>query len=212
MSLEEFWQNVRRSAQFNPPSAEVEYVLHKLGKEADTLLSLNLWISTVTVRGYDEKDFAFLTADERQRLTAAVSQFRTVAEEVNPRGSATPEQVEQAQPAFQQVVEMLEFDRFEDVEAFRIGKEIERRINKVRPQHLDRLRYRTGLDSTSDPALWIWVFVAETGEYDDTRFLERANAIEAILEPIAREVAPEGRVYLHFRSTSDLPEAQEILA
>ena len=41
---------------------------------------------------------------------------------------------------------------------------------------------------------------------------ERADVIEDALKPIARDVAPEGRVYLRFRSTLDLPEAQGVPA
>lgn len=113
-----------------------------------------------------------------------------------------------AKPIFASILKELEFHRFGDAEAFRIGKEIERRIAPDRPGELAELRFETGPDSTDDPGLWVWAFITELGEHDLARFHSSANAIESILDPIARAVAPERWPYILFRSTLDQLELE----
>jgi hypothetical protein len=170
------------------------------------------WLTPQTAANYEAAAFDFLPPDELHRLNAAVGRVRSVAAALGPNVVASAEQRERAKPAFKAILQLLEFDRFDDAEAFRLGKTVERKLASNRPPHLDHLRFRTGLDSTDDPALWVWVYVAEDGEYDDATFLSRAEVIETALKPVAREVAPEGRVYLYFRTTSDLPEREVVPA
>ena len=167
MALERFWQSVRTAARMiRPPAVVADSPRIPSDVIAKRLASSDLWLAPDSVRGYDENDFQFLTQEERNRLTEAVGRFKRVAEAVNPRGPAPIERVEAARPAFQQIVEQLEFDRFGDAEAYRIGKEIELKMDRERPERLAELRFETGLDSTGDPGLWVWAFVSETGEHD----------------------------------------------
>jgi len=213
MALEEFWRNVRRAARLiRPPNVVADSPRISVDEITERLGTDDLWITRGAVAGYVEADFAFLSPAERDRLTKAVAQFLIVANGLDPRQKVTSAQFEQALHPFVQIVEMLAFDRYGDAEAFRIGKEVEQKLAANWSPYLDHLRFRTGLDSTDDPALWVWVFVTETGEYDDATFLARADVIEDVLRPVAWSVAPEGRVYLHFRTTSDLLDTQGVPA
>lgn len=178
----------------------------------DELLSHNGWLTRQTADKYNAAAFDFLSPDELNALTVAVAQVRAVADQLGPNEAASAEQADRARPAFKQILTLLELDRFDDPDAFILGKAIERRLSVIWPSHLDHLRFRTGLDSTDDPALWVWAFVKETGEHDEQAFFKGVDEIEPLLKPVAREAAPEGRVYLRFRSTLDQPEAEEVAA
>jgi len=117
-----------------------------------------------------------------------------------------------ASPLLEEIVLFFQFDRFFSAEAFRIGKQIERQIAPLRPVELAELRFATGSDSTGDPGLWVWAFVAETGEHDEEVFFRAVDKIEPVLMPASRAVAPEGRVYLYFRSTLDQLEVEGVAA
>lgn len=208
MALDEFWRNVRAAARFIRPSAIADSPSLDATKISKMLESSDFWLAPAAVRGYVETDFSFLAPGDQQQLSDAVELFRAVAQNVNPKGPATPEQVAKARPAFQSILELLEFHRYGDAEAFRLGKIIEQKLTPLHPAHLDHLRFRTGLDSTGDPALWVWGYVAQTGEYDETTFLEWADDIRRVVDPICREFAPEGRAFLYFRSTAEQAELE----
>ena len=210
MALEEFWKNVRRAVKLIRPNPIADSPRISTDEISGSLASANLWLVRGAVGGYDEREFPFLTPAELSRLSTAVQQFRDVAITVNPRGPATRQQIEKARPAFQSIVELLEFDRFADPEAFRIGKEIERRLAPDRPAELAELRFETGPDSTGDPGLWVWAFVVETGEHDTEAFHSAAEVIDLILSPVTREVAPDRWPYILFRSTLDQLELEAI--
>jgi hypothetical protein len=207
-----FWMNVLASSHLDLGSGVADRPRITPDGVAERLARRPRWLTPFTVAGFRPEEFQFLPAEELKRLTDGVGGVQTVASELRPDQTATDEQRGRALPHFQAVVEVLEFDRYGDAPALILGKQIEQRLVPVWPPHLDHLRFRTGLDSTDDPALWVWAFVAEAGEFDDGRFLERADVIEDVLEPVARKMAPEGRLYLRFRSTLDLPEAQGVPA
>lgn len=166
------------------------------------------WLTPQTAAHYEAAAFDFLSPEELQRLTDSVGQVRAVAGELGPNDTASAEQRERAKLAFKAVLQLLEFDRFDDPEAFRLGKMIERKLAAGWPPHLDHLRFRTGYDSTEDPALWVWGYVAQVGEYDEQTFLEWASDIRRVVAPVAREFAPEGRAFLRLRSTIDQAELE----
>ena len=208
-----FWMNVLAASNLDLSSGVADRPRITLEAVAARLATKPRWLTPFTVLGFRQEEFQFLSPEELSRLTDGVKGVRAVTSEMRPDQPATEVQREQALPHFLAVLEVLEYDRYSDVPALILGKQIEHRLASNWPPCLDHLRFRTGLDSTDDPALWVWVFVTEeTEEYDEIKFLTRANAVEDVLEPIARELAPEGRVYLRFRSTLDLPERQGVPA
>jgi hypothetical protein len=158
------------------------------------------------VAGYHEADFDFLPEAERQRLTRLVEDFRQVASEVDPAGPASKEQVERALPLFRDIIALLEFDRFGDAEAFRLGKPIEQLIQRHRPAELADLRFQTGLDHTSDPAIWIWAILTDETATDEERFFQTSERVRKLLDGAARTVAPERWPYIRFRTVTEQAE------
>ena len=210
MALEEFWQNVRRAARLiRPPNAVADSPRIHADEISRRLASDDLWLVRGAVFGYDGKDFEFLPPEELDRLTTAVKTFHDVAKMVDPRVPATDAQVEAARPAFERIVGRLEFDRFADAEAFRLGKRIEScLLADGWPAELAELRFETGPDSTGDPGLWVWAFVAETGEHDEGAFHSAAAEIDRVLDPLTRDIAPDRWPYILFRSTLDQLELE----
>jgi len=208
MSLHDFWVSVRTGARLFAPQVIVDAPRLDSDFIERTLRSATLWLARGSVAGFDERDFHFLPDTERERLGQLVSAFQEIASGVNPTAPSTNDQVAQAHPLFRDIVGMLEFDRYEDAEAFQLGKKIEREIQTYRPRELAKLRFRTGLDHTGDPAIWIWAFLQDEA-WDDEQFLASARQIDELLDPAARRVAPDRWPSLSFRS---LAEEAEIAA
>jgi hypothetical protein len=207
-----FWREVNQEIGFAWSEAIADRPRLTTQDIEKQLSTSKRWLWSSVFVSFHDNDFQFLSLPELKFLTDAVQRVRAVASEIDSEGVATADQLNRARADFVKIVNLMEFDRFDDGDAYFLGKTIERRLANKWPLPLDHLRFRTGQDSTDDPALWVWAFVAETGEYEEARFLERTDVIEEVLEPIAREAAPEGRLYLRFRSTLDLPEAQGVLA
>ena len=208
-----FWANVLASSDLNLTSSVADRPRFTPEAIEASLAAKPKWLTSSTAKGFQKEEFEFLSEEELNKLTDSVKGVRAVASEMRPNEPATVEQRERALPGFLAVLEVLDYDRYGDVWALILGKQIERKLAAEWPPFLDHLRFRTGLDSTDDPALWVWAFVTEeTEEYEVTRFLERTDVIEDVLDPIAREIAPEGRLYLRFRSTLDQPEAEGVPA
>lgn len=213
--MNSFRENVRRSSLmlFGQSVADRPTQTRELIEERLRAIEVDpkkpLWLTPVTFWDFDRESFTFLAPEELAELTDAVAEVRAVAATIPEDGRASAEQLDRTRPHFVRVVEVMGFDRYDDPDALIYGKVIEQRLVPW-PSYLDQLRFRTGYDSTDDPALWVWVYVAETNGYDDDRFLARADVIETALKPLARGVAPEGRVYLYFRTTSDLPEVEGV--
>lgn len=210
MSLFDFWISVRIGAQMvAPPRVVVDSPHLDAGRIEQMLRTTDPWLTPEVVAGFDERDFSFLPDDERGHLARLVADFRAVAETVSPTGPAPRDAVERALPLFRDIVRSLEFDRYGDAEAFRLGKLIERGIAPRRPPELAELRFNTGLDHSGDPALWIWAFLSDEVSDTDARFLETAQTLRDLLHSAARRVAPDRWPYISFRSLAEQLESLE---
>lgn len=206
MSLREFWISVRTGARLLAPSATVDSPKLDAGAIERVLRRATLWLTPSVVAGFNEADFAFLPDSERKRLAELVAGFRQVASQVPPTAPANEDQIERALPLFREIIGLLEFHRFGDDEAYRIGKQIERAIEAHRPRELVELRFNTGTDNTADPAIWIWAFLSDEKEDD---FLRRARAVRPLLDWASRTVAPDLLPYISFRSVGEQAELAE---
>ncbi|APW59938.1 hypothetical protein [Paludisphaera borealis] len=209
MSLHDFWTNVRMGARLIAPQGFVDAPRLDADDFTRRLRSATLWLTPRAVDGFEEEDFPFLPEAERARLTKLVNDFRKVARTVNPTVPVPTAVVENALPLFRDIVLMLEFDRFEDDEAYRLGKMIEQEIEPYRPRELADLRFRTGEDHTGDPGLWIWAFLSDDASKTDEEFLKTAQKLRELLDPVARRIAPDRWPYLSFRSLAEQSEPVE---
>jgi hypothetical protein len=211
MPFREFWVSVRSTIKVmaapqlvaDAPRLDDAAIERQLRQPGD------MWLTPAAVAGFEKSDLAFLPEEERTRLADLVQRFIEVAETVNPRGPAPIEAVDRGLLLFKAIIQELEFDRFADPEAFRLGKQIEREIQKERPTELAELRFNTGTDHSRDPGLWIWVFLTTEASNGDEEFLRTAQMLSERLEPVARRIAPERWPYLSFRSIAELAEPVE---
>ena len=115
MAFEDFWRNVRRAARLIRSEGVVADSQRFPSEEiAKHLATGAFWLTPGAVGDYDEADFAFLERDEVAQLSKSVLRFRQLAQTVNPRGPVTREQLAEAIPLFQVIIERLEFERFAD--------------------------------------------------------------------------------------------------
>lgn len=210
MSFQIFWKGVSRTAGLAWSDAVADRRRLTLGEIEERLVTHKRWLKAHVFNFFLEEDFLFLSSDELKPLSDAVHQVELVASEIDFEQAATPDQLNRARPAFGKIVQLMGFDRYDDPDAFLLGKTIERRLAPAWPLHLDHLRFETGPDSTGDPGLWVWAFVAESGEHDTEAFHSAAEAIEVVLNPVTREVAPDRWPYILFRSTLDQLEPEAV--
>ena len=110
-----------------------------------------------------------------------------------------------------EIVRTLEFDRFGDDEAYRIGKQLENVIRDHRPPELAELRFNTGRDSAGDPAIWIWAILTdEAGE--DKVFAKHAASIRQLLEDVERRIVPDRWPFVRFSTVGEEQDLQRARA
>jgi hypothetical protein len=207
MGLQDFWMNVRKAAGLAAPLSIADSPRIDSEIIEESLRRTELWLTPHAIDGYCDADFAFLSDAERARMAHVVAEFRDVVAKVYPTAPAPAQVKESALPLLRDLVQMLEFDRFADPEAFRLGKQIERELEPYWPPELAELRFKSGLDATGDPGLWIWVFLNEEASREDQTFLEAAARLKGVVDPIARQIAPDRWPYLSFRPINEPEEA-----
>jgi hypothetical protein len=213
MALADFWRNVRLGARLVAPRVVVVDAPKLDASRIEKGLRLSdVWLTPQSVEGYSEADFSFLPETERRQLTQLVESFRQIAITVPPDERATPQQVEQALPLFRDLVAALEFDRYGDAEAYRLGKLIENGIRGRRPAELAELRFNTGLDQTGDPGLWIWAILTDDTLVDEDQFFAQTERVRKRLDAVARSLEPSRWPYVRFRTVSEQAELTEAQA
>ncbi len=207
MSLRDFWVNVRVASGLPLYQPVVDLPKLDPGQIEQNLRASDRWLTPKSVEGFNVVDFSFLSQPEIDALTEQVRRFRKVAFQVPWDTAPTPEQVEQAIPSLVKIIEMLEFHRYGDAEAYRLGRQIENAIQSRRPPMLVELRFYTGPDSTGDPGLWIYS-ILEEGTVEEPAYWQKVKAIDRLLDSESRSVAPERWPYTHIRTVSEQAEIE----
>jgi hypothetical protein len=206
MALQDFWNSVRTGARMLAPEVVADSPRIDSASIERTLQRATLWLTPRAVDGFDEADFDFLAPGERARVAQLVSDFRAVASTVRPRAAASEETVKQALPLFRDIILALEWDRYGDAEAYRLGKLIERELKPDWPEELAELRFGTGLDHTGDPGIWILGLVKDEAAPTDEQFLNCTRELRPLIETTARTVASDRWPYVSFRSVGEQAE------
>lgn len=209
MSLEQFWTNVRIGAGLIAPQVIADSPTLDETAIERSLRRATLWLTPRAVEGFQETDFPFLSDKERERLTKAVEGFNKAAATVSPTAPASATELESALPHFREILRILEFNRYGDAEAFRLGKLIEKELQPHQLEDIAELRFNTGLDHSGDPALWIWVFLTEETSSKDADFLKSASRLREIVQSIAQRASPDRWPYLFFRPIREPAEVAE---
>lgn len=207
MALDKFWQSIRTGFQLYAPGRVISDIPRLDDESIDKAMAKpELWLTRAVARDYDPADFAFLTDERRDELTRLVRGYRAVAAGLKLRTPVTDEQVREAAPFFRGIVEALEFDRFADPEAFRIGKTIESDPEFPREDIVDA-RYRSGPDFSGEPGLRIMTYLPDS---DMDTFLERARLVRHDITELVFEQGQPYWPHVSFRLRSDLAELQAI--
>lgn len=202
MSLREFWISVRTGAKFLLPSATVDSPKLDANRIESMLRGTFIWLTPKAVEGFDESDFDFLADGERNRLTQCVNEFVNAAQQVPPDQPATDAQVQAGLTPFQCVLEIMRPDKYGDVEALVIGKRVEQCVAGQLPEWVADLRFETGEDSNGDPAVWIWVEVADVAAEEEV-FSKNTKQVRDIIESSLRKLGIQHWPYVRFRTSSE---------
>jgi hypothetical protein len=207
MALKDFWISVKVGASLATPFRVIADA-PRIDPEqiASAIAKTDAWLTPKTIQGFNPEDFSFLEAEEKDRLTTLVNDFLAIAKQVHPRGPATKEQVEQAKPIFQEIVETLEFDRFADAEAYRCGKTIEA-DPRYPKEDIEDIRYRTTTDSNGYPALRIMTYLTES---EDQVFLNLAQHVRKQIRDIVEDLCAPYWPYVSTRTIDELALVQSI--
>lgn len=205
MRMENFWYGVRSIVSFpvtrvdaDSPRVEHEAVVEKVDTEA-ALRSLRNVVDKLDVR-----EFEFLSEDDQGRLVYALGRLRHAFD----TATTALERTECIRDALLDFVKLFEFDRFNDPEAYRLGKLIEATITSERPPELVELRFRAGADHSGDPGLWVWAFIAIDAEQSPELFFNVVDAVDPLVEGAAESFSPGRFIYLTYRSTLETVEIE----
>ncbi len=208
MSLREFWTSVRTAAGFLLPPVAADSPRIDTDQLEARLRRVQIWLTPKSVEGFHVEDFPFLDEGTRGQLSRCVQQFVNAAEQVPPDKPATEEQVQVALPAFLCILEIMRPDKYGDLDAFIIGKRIERDLAGHLPDWVHELRFETGDDANGDPAVWIWVELADAAAEKNV-FSQHTREIRTDLVDCVRRLGVERWPYVHFRTVSERASADE---
>lgn len=203
--LDRFWYDVQRASGYDMPDSVIDSPRLDAGSIETLLRGATLWLAPKVVAKFRPEGFWFLPAAEQARLADSVEAFRHAAEPIPWGEPATPAQVEAALPPFANIVALLEFDRFADPAAYRMGKQVEALIARRRPPELTELRFTTGRDHDGDPLLEIWSIVAE----ENGAFLRAVDRIRPLIDAAARETFENPMEYFPLQSFTTVSEQLE---
>ncbi len=120
---------------------------------------------------------------------------------------------ERAKPIMEEIIFTLQFDRYRNAAALRVGKGIESRIHgEGWPEELVELRFQTGEDHTGEPGLWIWAILRDGVTDDNERYKSVAEMIDELLSQASRQEAPDLFPFIAFRSESESIYREEAVA
>ena len=203
MALKDFWIRIRNGLRFSRQHRVIsDAQRYEKDELAQAMAGSDMWCSARSVADYREEDFAFLPSAERIALTEHVQAFRAIASEFDPAKPAGPAQRDAAFPHFKAIVEQLEFDRFADAEAYRVGKIAE--ADPRFPRDLvEDARYRTTMDSNGEPAIKIMGYIKDA---EKKHFLAYARQVRKAIEDIVFELGQPYWPHVSTRLVSDLAE------
>ena len=202
MAIKEFWISVRAAASLMVPKAAVDSPRLDRDRIEKILRGATFWLTPGSIKGYDPKEFDFLSEDERTRLEEGVKEFKAVAASVPKNAPATDEQIDEGVTGFRKIIEVVRPDKYADFEAFVIGKKIENQVRDEMPDWVREMVFETGYDVGGEPGVWIWVEV-EDFALEDEVLRDNAQLIREIVRRAADEVCPDRWPYVRFRTVSD---------
>jgi hypothetical protein len=207
MAIEVFWDNVRHAARVVVPRGlmtDVAEVPPPAVLEGGLRATTPIWRRGASVVGYAEADFDFLPPQDREKLTEAVQGFKGALATDAP---ADPDKPDEAAKTFATILGILNFYRYADSLAFRLGKQVETLAQqRGLPEVVRELRFSTSDPSGDLPVLNVTAVLKEEDLKTEAKFLEMARLVRAKLEPVTEEVAPDWFAHIMCRTDKPLTE------
>jgi hypothetical protein len=107
-SRDEFLTNLKIAARPLSPTVHADGIRLDPKYLEDLLRRSATWLTPRAVEGFDIKDFSELTRDARDTLQSQVERFRSVAQRAPRREPASTELVDEALPAFLEILETIQ--------------------------------------------------------------------------------------------------------
>jgi hypothetical protein len=207
MAKQEFLENVRLArnllvhrVEADRPDINAEAVARRLSRAA-------LWLTPASVRDFEAADFPELPEAAREDLERAVRQFREVAEQVPDDGPATADQEVTASRSLLNIARILE-------PYFPTPQELDRLRAAMRAVHFPADVVETwypefGLDSSGDPAVWIWLVVDDAVANDPT-FTTTTTRLQREIHQSLERVGLNRWPYVRLRTVSEQRSLQAV--
>jgi hypothetical protein len=161
--------------------------------------SAPVWLTLRTVANYDPNDFCSFSEGDRDRLTAAVRDFRAIAEAVAGR-DPTPQELKSGLAILMILFDLLNLSL--DAE----GKALLLALYRTRaafPGFVLGIDYTLGTDATGDPGIWIWVIVPDELDPDLPEFKQFVTKFPPIVRDALARIKSDRLPYIHYRLLSE---------
>jgi hypothetical protein len=207
MAKQEFVQNVRLARNLlahrvegDRPGADLEEIARRLARAA-------IWLTPASVEGFDMADFPELPDETREELRRNVGEFLAVAEQVSDDGPASVEQEAVGIRTLLNIVRILEpfLPTPDELDRLRAAM----RTVRFPPDVVESWDYEFGLDSSGDPAVWIWLVVDDRAADDPAFTATTARLQREILQSLQRAGVSRWP-YVRFRTISDYTSRQAV--
>jgi hypothetical protein len=177
MALFGFVKRVRIAASPFPPKAWEDPATIPTAEFDRAVEFEDIWLAPATVKGYSDADLVAFPVPDRDRLRAAVTTFRAVANAIPDGAPATGEQVREALPAFATILDVLK-PHLADGDLLTVRRAIWRALEPYREWILT-FDFEMKPDSSGDPAVYVWLILkddvdVETREVQDELYDVRA--------------------------------------
>lgn len=199
MSKSEFLRNVKTArnlffhrVQTDHPTLDPRTIEAQLARAA-------IWLTPSSVNGFNPRDFLELSETQRDNLKENVRRFVEIAKNVPPTEPATKEQIQEAMQCFQEILSITEAYMPSGAELEDVRDALEA---VAFPDAVLTLDFELGIDSSGDPALWVWVFV-DSDVAASAEFTQIATDIRQLLRDSLTAAGVTRWPYIRFRTASE---------
>jgi hypothetical protein len=204
MALAEFLQNIQTARNVVFPLLQGASALQLPDRDkldyARLKRSAPIWLSSRTVASYDPDDFNMFPVADRDQITAAVRNFRSVAEAAAGR-EPTDKEINSGLAYLMSFFGLL--DRFSlDGEGKALLLALHQSKNTF-PDFVLGIDYTLGTDATGDSGIWIWVIVPDDVDPDSNEFRQFAAWFPKAVRDALAQVKSDRLPYIHYRPLSE---------
>ena len=163
---------------------------------SSTRENLPPWLTNAVVRDFEAADFSELPADKLESLKEKIEQFSTIVGQVSSEESVTSEGQAAAAQSLQEISLILDAYLFNGSDWEQIQEALE---SVAWPEEVVTWDFEARLDSTDQPAVWIWVIVDPDAAEKDG-FQQATGKIKQQIKQALQAGGIERWPYIRFRT------------